>query len=61
MRNLEMAELQRVAGGETVDDNLGTGAAYLLHGVTSPEAQTLGLFSPAGWFMGAVWHYATTH
>ena len=61
MRNLEMAETRRVAGGESVDENLGAGAAYFLHGITSQEAQTLGLLTPAGWFMGAVWHYATSH
>lgn len=61
MRNLDCAELNCVAGGETVDTNLGKGAGYILHGVTSPEAQTLGLVSPAGWFIGAVLHYATTH
>ena len=61
MRNLEMAETRHVAGGESVDDNLGAGVAYVLHGVTSREAQTLGLVSPAGWFIGAVLHYATTH
>lgn len=61
MRNLDCAEINRVAGGDSVDTNLGNGAGYILHGVTSREAQALGMLSPAGWFIGAVLHYATTH
>jgi len=61
MRNLDSNEIKCIAGGDSVDTNLGNGAGYILHGVTSPEAQTLGMLSPAGWFIGAVLHYATTH
>lgn len=61
MRNLHTAELDQVAGGDSVESNLGAGLAYVIHGVTSEEAQTLGLASPMGWFIGAALHYATTH
>lgn len=61
MRNLEKAELQAVAGGDSVESNLGAGVAIAIHGVTSQEAQALGMVSPVGWFAGAVMHYFTTH
>lgn len=61
MRTLETAQLPSVAGGDTVETNLGAGIGYLIHGVTSPEAQTFGMASPLGWFVGAAVHYATTH
>jgi hypothetical protein len=61
MRILDNVELQSVAGGDTVETNLGAGVAYAIHGVTSREAQALGMVSPAGWFAGAVMHYFTTH
>ena len=61
MRNLDTTELTQVAAGGSVESNLGAGLAYVLHGVTSEEAQTLGLASPMGWFIGAAVHYATTH
>lgn len=61
MRNLETAELTCVAGGDSVESNLGAGIALALHGVTSKEAQALGMVSPAGWFVGAILHYGTTH
>ncbi|HQZ32125.1 MAG TPA: hypothetical protein PLG89_09730 [Arenimonas sp.] len=61
MRILESAELQSVAGGDSVESNLGAGLALGIHGVTSQEAKTLGMVSPAGWFAGAVIHYFTTH
>ena len=61
MRNLDNAELQSVAGGDTVESNLGAGIAILIHGVTSPEGQAFGMVSPVGWFIGAAVHYATTH
>lgn len=61
MRNLNNAELQSVAGGDSVESNLGAGAAILIHGVTSAEGQAFGMLSPAGWFVGAMVHYATTH
>lgn len=61
MRNLDNAELQSVAGGDTVESNLGAGIAIFIHGVTSAEAQALGMVSPFGWFIGAAVHYGTTH
>lgn len=61
MRILEKAELQAVAGGDSVESNLGAGAAIAIHGVASQEAQALGMVSPVGWFAGAVMHYFTTH
>ena len=61
MRNLETAELTSVAGGDSVESNLGAGIALVIHGVTSKEAQALGVASPMGWFVGAVLHYGTTH
>lgn len=61
MRNLDYAELQSVAGGDTVENNLGAGIAILIHGVTSTEAQAFGMVTPVGWFIGAAVHYATTH
>ena len=35
MRILEKAELQAVAGGDSVESNLGAGAAIAIHGVAS--------------------------
>ena len=61
MRNLDNAELSLVAGGDSVETNLGAGIALALHGLASQEAQALGMVSPAGWFAGAVMHYFTTH
>ena len=61
MKTLENADLKHVAGGDSVESNLGAGLAIAIHGVTSPEAQALGVFSPMGWFVGAALHYATTH
>lgn len=61
MRILDNTELQSVAGGDSVESNLGAGVAIALHGVASQEAQALGLVSPVGWFAGAVMHYFTTH
>ncbi len=61
MRNLDTTELTQVAAGGSVESNLGAGLAYVLHGITSEEAQTLGLASPMGWFLGAAVHYGTTH
>lgn len=61
MRNLDNTELQSVAGGDTVESNLGAGIAILIHGVTSAEGQAFGMVSPVGWFIGATVHYATTH
>ena len=61
MRNLDNAELNLVAGGDSVESNLGVGVALALHGLASPEAQALGMVAPTGWFAGAVMHYFTTH
>jgi hypothetical protein len=61
MRNLDNAELRAVAGGDSVEHNLGVGVAYALHGLASSEAQALGMLSPVGWFVGAVVHYHTSH
>lgn len=61
MRIIENVELHSVAGGDSVESNLGAGLAVALHGVASQEAQALGMVSPAGWFAGAVMHYFTTH
>lgn len=61
MRILDNAELHCVAGGDSVDSNLGAGIAILIHGVTSAEGQAFGMVSPVGWFVGALVHYSTTH
>lgn len=61
MRILENTQLKSVAGGDTVESNLGAGLAIAMHGLTSREAQALGMVAPAGWFAGAVLHYFTTH
>jgi hypothetical protein len=61
MRVLDSAEHTSVAGGDSVESNLGAGVAIGLHGLASREAQALGLVHPAGWFAGAVLHYFTTH
>lgn len=61
MRNLETAELQSVAGGDSVESNLGAGLAILAHGATSREGKALGMFMPIGFVVGALMHYATSH
>lgn len=61
MRNLETTEVASVAGGDSVDANLGAGIAIVLHGITSAEAKAFGMASPMGWIVGATVHYATTH
>jgi len=61
MRNLETAELPCVAGGDSVESNLGAGLAILVHGVTSREGQALGMVLPIGFIVGALVHYATSH
>lgn len=62
MRNLENAEMLAVSGGDgSVESNLGAGAAILIHGMVSKEAQVMGFLSPWGLLIGAGVHYATSH